>query len=117
MDRHDKRKFKRLGATYEISCRRIGAQASQVYDGHTENISPGGVYLRTRTDTFKKGDLLKIELLIPPKSGMLEFGGKMEGFAMVLRTDNISNYSFDDRSFDRCYGVALQFCHPPKLCV
>ena len=117
MDRHNKRKFKRLGVVFEISCRRIGSQASQAYGGYTENIGPGGVYLRTKTNTFKRGDLLKIELSIPPKSGLLEFGGKMEGFAKVLRADNICRCSTDNALSDRRYGVALQFCHPPKLCV
>ncbi|MBN2314346.1 MAG: PilZ domain-containing protein [Sedimentisphaerales bacterium] len=117
MDRHEKRTFQRLGATYEISCRRIGSQTSQACEGFTENVSPGGVYFRTKTETFKQGDLLKIELSIPPKQGILEFGGKMTGFAKVLRADTINRCSPDDTPSDRLYGVALQFCRPLKLCV
>lgn len=117
MDRHEKRMFQRLGATYEISCHRIGSQTSQVYEGLTENVSPGGVYFRTKTKTFKRGDLLKVELSIPPRQGILEFGGKMMGFAKVLRADNTNRCSPDDASSDRLYGVALQFCRSPKLCV
>lgn len=116
-DRHDKRKYQRLEAKFEISCRRIGSQSSQTREGYSMNISPGGVYFRTKADTFKRGDLLKIELLIPPKSGLLEFGGKMAGFAKVLRADNICNSTEGNVSSGSSYGVALQFCRPLKLCV
>jgi hypothetical protein len=107
MDRPEKRRHKRLGAEYNISCRKVGSTANISYDGHTVNVSTGGLYFETPSDTFEQGNLLQVELSIPPTSGLLEFGGKIAGFAKVLRTDSASNK----------YGVALQFCHPPKLCV
>jgi len=107
MDRSEKRRHKRLGAQYNISCRKVGSTANKSYDGHTVNVSPGGLYFETATGTFKQGNLLKVELSIPPTSGLLEFGGKIAGFAKVLRTDSTSGR----------YGVALQFCRPPKLCI
>lgn len=107
MDRSEKRRHKRLGAQYNISCRKVGSTAHRSYDGHTINVSPGGLYFETAADTFKQGNLLKVELSIPPTSGLLEFGGKIAGFAKVLRTDSAS---------DR-YGVAVQFCRPPQLCI
>ena len=117
MDRNEKRRYERLGEKFELSCRRIGSRTGQTFQGFTENISPGGAYFRTKADTLKRGDLLKIELAIPPKSGMLEFGGKMEGFAKVLRMDNIWDFSADEATSEGIHGVALQFCHPPKLCI
>ena len=117
MDRHDQRKYERLGAQFELSCRKIGSQKVDIHEGYTVNISPGGVYFRTTADSFEQGDLLKIELSIPPKTGLLEFGGKMAGFAKVLRTDNIDDPSITNKPSDRSYGVALQFCRPPKLCI
>lgn len=117
MDRNEKRRYERLGAKVEISCRRIGSQASHTCKGYTVNISPGGVYFRTKADTLKQGELLKIELSIPPKSGLLEFGGKMAGYAHVLRTDKICDSVSGDMSLKSGYGVALQFCRPPKLSV
>jgi hypothetical protein len=117
MDRHNKRKYERLKAKFEISYRRIGSISDQTHEGSTVNISPGGLYFRTKADTFKRGDLLKIELLVPPKSGLLEFGGKMAGFAKVLRADPIFNSRAGDDSSGYDHGIALQFCRPPKLCV
>ena len=115
MDRLNKRKYERLRSRFEISCRKIGTRANQASEGYTENVSPGGVYFRTKSNAFKRGDLLKIELSIPPKSGSLEFGGKMAGFAKVLRSDAIFDCpAYDDSSVSN-HGVALQFCHPPRF--
>ena len=107
MDRSEKRRHKRLGARYNILCHKVGSTAHTSYDGHTINVSPGGLYFETVAGIFEQGNLLKVELSIPPTSGLLEFGGKIAGFAKVLRTDSAS---------DR-YGVALQFCRPLKLCI
>ena len=107
MDRSEKRRHKRLGAQYNISCRKVGSTINMSYNGNTINVSTGGLYFETTTDTFKQGNLLTVELSIPPTSGLLEFGGKIAGFAKVLRTDSASGR----------YGVALQFCRPPKLCI
>jgi hypothetical protein len=105
MDRTEKRKHRRLGAHYNISCRKVGSDKDRTYDGLTTNVSSGGLYFETPTDTFKQGNLLKVELSIPPTSGLLEFGGKIAGFAKVLRTESTAGR----------FGVALQFCRPPKL--
>ena len=105
MDRLEKRRHKRLGVSYNLSCRKVGSTGNITYDGHTVNVSTGGLYFETARDTFEQGELLKVELSIPPTSGLLEFGGKIAGFAKVLRTDSACGR----------YGVALQFCRPPKL--
>lgn len=115
MDRTEKRKHKRLGSKFDISCRKVGSTAEQIYTGRAVNVSCGGLYFETTAETFKQGNLLKIELSIPPRPGLLEFGGKLAGFAKVLRADNICD-SATDLSSGR-YGVALQFCRPPKLCI
>ncbi|MHC4204348.1 MAG: PilZ domain-containing protein [Planctomycetota bacterium] len=107
MDRSEKRRHKRLGANYNLSCRKVGSTGNISYDGRTLNVSTGGLYFETEADIFEQGNLLKVELSIPPTSGLLEFGGKIAGFAKVLRTDSASGR----------YGVALQFCHPPKLSI
>jgi len=105
MDRSEKRRHRRVGAKYNLFCRKVGATGNISWEGNTVNVSTGGLYFETADDAFEQGDLLKVELSIPPTSGLLEFGGKIAGFAKVLRTDSSSG----------TYGVALQFCHPPKL--
>jgi len=107
MDRKEKRRHKRLGAKYSLSCRQVGATDDKSFSGHTVNVSTGGVYFETETEIFKQGSLLRIELDVPPTSGLLEFGGKIAGYAKVLRTQMVSGK----------HGVAVQFCRPPKLSV
>jgi hypothetical protein len=111
MDGSEKRKFKRLPIAYDITCRKVDSTTERLYKGCTVNISTGGLYFETADGTFMPGNLLKIELSIPPTAGLLEFGGKIAAFAKVLRTSNISDTSSSDK-----YGVALQFCQSPKLC-
>ena len=107
-----KRKYERLVLNLNLSCRPISPPTEKSYTGHTVNVSPGGLYFETAADAFKPGDLLKVELSIPPTTGLLEFGGKISGFAKVLRTNNA--HTDANLSHGR-YGVALEFCRFPKL--
>ncbi len=116
MDRVEKRKYKRLGAKFDISCREVGSTTGQSHTGCTVNVGPGGLYFETESATFKPGSLLEVELSIQPRRGLLEFGGRISGFARVLRTDNIyESARGTDLTFGK-YGVALQFCRSPRLC-
>jgi hypothetical protein len=94
MKRSEKRKFELLPVTLDLSCRKVSSTAEKSHAGCTVNVSPGGLYFETTNDVFKPGNLLKVELSIPPTTGLLEFGGRISGFGRVLRTCNI----FDSRS-------------------
>lgn len=109
MDSSEKRKFKRLPITLDLSCRKVGSETEQLHKGCTVNVSPGGLYFETADDAFRPGNLLKVELSIPPTAGLLEFGGRISGFGRVLRTGAKPQ---SDK-----YGVALEFCRSPKLCI
>ncbi len=117
MDRSERRKFKRLWAKFDISCFQVGSPIEQPKSGYTINLSPGGLYFKTSKNIFGQGDLLKVQLLIPPTHGLLEFGGKIASFARVLRTKNIVDSAMNRNSPSVEYGIALEFCRPPKLCV
>jgi len=117
MEGTERRKYKRLGAKFDMSCREVGSTIEQSHTGCTVNVSSGGLYFETESATFKPGGLLKVELSIPPKRGLLEFGGRISAFARVLRTDNIFESAGDTDLTCGKYGVALQFCRSPKLCV
>jgi len=117
MDGTERRKYKRLGAEFDISYREVGSAKEQFHSGSTVNVSPGGLYFETESAPFKQGSLLEVELSIPPRRGLLEFGGRISGFARVLRTDNIyESARGKDLTFGK-YGVALQFCRSPRLCM
>jgi len=117
MDRVEKRKYKRLGAKFDISCREVGSAAERAYIGCTVNVGPGGLYFETESATFKPGSLVEIELSIPPRRGLLEFGGRISGFARVLRADNIFESAGGTDLSSEIFGVAVQFCRSPKLCM
>ena len=116
VDQREKRKYRRLEAQFDLSFHQIGSTIRTMREGRSVNISPGGVYFLTTTNRFKQGDVLKVELSIPPKPGLLEFGGKMAGFAKVLRTD-YSDSSLNDVASKNRFGIALEFCHPLRLCL
>jgi len=115
MDRDERRKYKRLGAKFDISCREVGAATERELAGRTINVGTGGLYFETKDVSFKPGSLLEVELSIPPKRGLLEFGGKISAFARVLRTDTIP-VEGTSLTFEK-YRVALQFCRSPRLCL
>ena len=117
MDRPEKRRDRRLGADFDVSFYKVGSTANEPYNGQTVNVSSGGLYFETTARTIEQGDRLRVELSIPPTPGLLEFGGKIAAFAKVLRAHNIGGDSAGGNSTCNKYGVALQFCDRPKLCI
>ncbi len=115
MNSSEKRKFKRLPITLGLSCRKVGSTAEKFHKGCTVNVSPGGLYFETPDDAFKLGNLLKVELSIPPTTGLLEFGGRILGFGRVLRICSIRDSRTGANLHSDRYGVALEFCQPLKL--
>lgn len=116
MNSSEKRKFKRLPITLGLSCRKVGSTTEKFHKGCTVNVSPGGLYFETADDVFKSGNLLKVELSIPPTAGLLEFGGRISGLGRVLRTCSICHSHTDTNLHSGRYGVALEFYQSPKLC-
>jgi len=117
MDPPEKRRHERLRTAYNISCRKIGSGGSELYEGCTEDVSPGGLYFETKSGVFNAGDLLRVELSIQPTPGVLEFGGKIAGFAKVLRASNITDQAAETGLSSGRYGVAVEFCRAPGLCI
>jgi hypothetical protein len=115
MDRDERRKYKRLGARFDLSYHKVGSETGRALSGCTVNVSTGGLYFETKDQIFKPGSLLEVELSIPPRRGLLEFGGRISGFARILRTDVISEADAE-LNFGK-HGVALKFCRPPRLCL
>lgn len=111
----EKRKFQRLPVTLGLSCRKVGSAAEGWHTGRTINVSPGGLYFRTNTDIFAPGNLLNVELSIPPTTGLLEYGGRISGFGQVLRTEDVRPLHTDTTISSCRYGVAVVFCHPLRI--
>ncbi len=110
MEESERRKYKRLPLKLGLSCCKVDSAGENSYVGCTVNVSPCGLYFETPSDLFKQDSLLRVKLSIPPTTGLLEWGGRISGFAKVLRTSNICDFPSSGR-----YGVALGFCRSLKL--
>ena len=115
MARPERRRHRRLPMKVPLSCSKVGSTTEKTRKGVTVNVSPGGLYLQTLSATFKVGSLARVELSIPPTSGVLELGGTISSFAKVLRVHKIQDSDTSTGSSSSKYGVALEFCWPPKL--
>jgi hypothetical protein len=112
MEVNEKRKFKRLQIKLDLLCHKAYSTVKESHIGCTTNVSPGGLYFETETDVFKPGNLLTVELLIPPTTGLLQFGGSISGLGKVLRTHTISSHQKDTENSSVRSGIALEFCQP-----
>ncbi len=74
MNSAEKRKFRRILLTLDLLSRMAGASGGPLHTGRTVNVSPGGLYFQTEADAFEPGNLVKIDLSIPPTVGLLESG-------------------------------------------
>ena len=117
MESNEKRKFKRLPIKLELLCHKAHSTVKESHNGCTTNVSPGGLYFETETDVFKPGNLLTVELSIPPTTGLLQSGGSISGLGKVLRTQTICGSHKDTEQPSVRSGVALEFCQPLKLCM
>ena len=111
----EKRKFRRLPVSLDLFCRQVGSSGDKSCRGCTVNISSGGLFFETATTPFEFGNLIRVDLSIPPTEGLLELGGRISGFARVLRTSQLSRTQEEQRADSPCYGVAAEFCRPLKL--
>ncbi|MHC4913741.1 MAG: PilZ domain-containing protein [Planctomycetota bacterium] len=115
MNGAEKRKFKRMPVTLDLSCRIVGSTKERLHTGHTVNVSPGGLYFQTEANVFEPGSVVKIDLSIPPTAGLLESGGRISGLARVLRACNLGDSPKDTDLEAGGFGVALEFCQTLKL--
>ena len=116
MDGVEKRKHRRQGASFDLSCRMAGTPTQKLYTGRTVNVGPGGLYFETADAPFERGSLAEVRLFVPPTSGLLELGGTMCGLVRVVRTEVLpsSRIASHPRAVQ---GVAVEFCRAPRLCI
>ena len=110
----EKRKHRRLAIRLGILCRKVGVPGEEFLKGSTLNVSTGGLFFHTTSGNIKSGDLLNVELDVPPTSGLLELGGTISSYGRVLRIGEIENSGSNLRDG---YGVAVEFCKSPKFSV
>ncbi len=106
----DRRMHKRFPLKLSIFCQKVGRSGGKLILGRTVNVSPGGVLVKTKSDDLKSGELVCVEMSVPPTEGLLDFGGSFSGYARVVRSDALSAANETPEKV-----VALEFCDCPKL--
>lgn len=106
----DRRRHKRFPLKLSIYCQKVGLSDGRLYSGRTVNVSPGGVLVEMKSGELSDGELLSVEMSVPPTEGLLEFGGSFSSYARVVRACDD-----DGKSFVSDKTIALEFCDSPKL--
>jgi len=110
----DRRKHPRLALRLAVSCQKVGhPESKMVIRGSTINVSPGGVLMEVGDGVLTAGELLSIEMSVPPTRGLLEYGGRISSYARVVRIrgDSLPKVAKPTTPAQ----IALEFCEPPKL--
>ena len=103
----NRRRHKRLPLKLSIFCQKVGATGGRIISGKTVNVSPGGMLVEMKSGEINHGELLSVEMSVPPTEGLLDFGGSLSSYARVVRLDG-SNELLENM-------IALEFCDSPKL--
>ena len=110
----DRRRHQRLGLRLTVLCQKVGQAGGTVYAGNTINVSPGGVLAEFGDCRLEDGELVSIDMTVPPTEGLLDYGGRISGYARVIRVDRPHSLG-TTQSHSTMRAVALEFCESPKL--
>jgi hypothetical protein len=110
----DRRKHKRLALRLAVTCTPIGQNQQNIYTGNTINVSTGGFLAEIYGRKLTKGQLLNIEMTVPPTKGLLEYGGSFTGYARVIRTETPRSVKAA-KAPEKIHTLAMEFCESPKL--
>ena len=110
----EKRRHQRLSLHLAVLCHKVSSPGGGIYTGNTINVSPGGVLMEINNCTIEKGELLNIEMSVPPTEGLLEYGGRFSSYARVIRIQSIPSAQMK-RKPHSAVSVALEFCASPTF--
>ena len=71
----DRRRHQRLGLRLTVLCQKVGQAGGTVYAGNTINVSPGGVLAEFGDCRLEDGELVSIDMTVPPTEALLDTGG------------------------------------------
>jgi len=109
----ERRLHRRLALRLAVLCRKVGAAVHRPYTGNTVDISPAGALMEIDAMGLTPGQILRIEIAIPPTEGLLDDGGRFTTHARVLRVEPAPADAGPRRPATQ--RVALQFCQSPRL--
>lgn len=109
----ERRRHKRLPVKFSVLCQKVGLSDGRFYSGNTVNVSPGGMLVEVANSQFKDGELMSVEMTVPPTEGLLEYGGSFSGYARVIRINRPQMTRPAVSS--NASAVAVEFCESPRL--
>jgi len=110
----DRRRYQRQPLRLTVLCQKVGQFGGTVYAGNTVNVSPGGVLAEFGDCRLEDGELVSVDMTVPPTEGLLDYGGRFSNYARVVRLDKPHSPAMaESRSLTQT--VALEFCESPKL--
>ena len=86
----ERRKHRRLRMALPVEFRRSGELSAGPYRSVARDVSTGGIYFETMLEDLRKGELLDIELTIPPGEGHFPYQGRVSSVAVVVRTEKLA---------------------------
>lgn len=109
----ERRRHKRLPVKFSVLCQKVGLSDGRFYSGNTVNVSPGGMLVEVNSSQFKDGELMSVEMTVPPTEGLLEYGGSFSGYARVIRVQQPQ--AMRPAVSSSASAVAVEFCESPRL--
>ena len=111
---NNRRLHKRLQLKISVLCQTVGICGGNAFTGNTVDVSPGGILVEFNSRGLSDGQLLSIEMSVPPTEGLLEYGGRFSSYARVIRLEDAKAGVAPDSS-SMVQTAALEFCQSPKL--
>lgn len=109
MDSAKERRFhQRLPLRLNVLCQTVGLSSGKSYTGSTIDVSTGGMLVEVNESGLDEGQLLSIEMSVPPTTGLVEYGGRFSSYARVCRV-------LERRDDSSAKAVALEFCDSPHF--
>ena len=106
----DRRRHRRFPLKLSILCQKVGLSGGELVSGKTVNVSPGGMLVEVKSGDVVEGELLSVEMSVPPTEGLLDFGGSLSNHARVVRSDG---HGAPEGVAEKV--IALEFCDSPQL--
>ncbi len=110
----NRRTHQRLPLRLTVICQKVGYASGGFYTASTVNVSSGGMLLEVNSGDLREGELLSVDMPVPPTEGLLEFGGRFAAYARVIRVNSRSSADSDPKA-GPARTIALEFCQSPKL--
>lgn len=105
----ERRGSQRRPLELSVYCQKVAAMDGRLFSGNTVNVSPSGLLVKIPGSSLRDGELVCVEMAVPPGEGVAENCGRFSSYARVVRIDDSS------KQFEHAREVALEFCESPRF--